>query len=341
VGWSDITTTAYKEVSWSRVEFSEFNSSTYSEVNWSRVEFSEFKWSSSTYTSSLNWGSVGWDEITTTGYRQIDYSAVQYSEFNSSTYKEVNWSRVQFSEFESSSYSEVNWSRVQYSEFNWSSSTYTSSLDWGGVQWNEITTASSYQSIQWEYVEFSEMSNGDLRSVRQSLSQESFQSVRVEVGLNSRDNLAGDQYGNELFGLEGNDTLDGEAGNDTLYGCYTEEGGGRGEIDTLIGGGGNDTFVVGTEDEVLYDDGQGRKASAGLKDYAIIKDFTRGKDKIQVHGSRSDYFMGSNPVSGLQGQGLFHDSNDNGRMDKTDELIAVVQGDKLTQSGLKTALVSA
>jgi hypothetical protein len=233
----------------------------------------------------------------------------------------VNWGRVEWSEITSAStYSSINYNLVQYSEFT--SSSY-SAVNWGRVQWNEITSASSYQSIDWEYVQFSEMDSADLRSVRTSLSKSSFQSVNVEVGLNGRDNLAGDAAGNEIFGLKGNDNLDGNAGNDKLFGCYTESGGGRGEVDQLTGGTGEDIFVIGTEGGVLYDNGN--KGNSGAKDYALVKDFTVDQDRLQLHGQESEYFLDESPVSGVSGQGLFHDTNKNGNFDKSDELIAVLQ----------------
>jgi Ca2+-binding RTX toxin-like protein len=280
---------------------------------------SEF--TSSSYTA-VNWGRVQWNEITSAStYSSINYNSVQYSEFTSSSYTAVNWGRVQWNEITSAStYSSINYNSVQYSEFT--SSSY-SAVNWGQVQWNEITSASTYSSIDWEYIEFSEMDSKSIQTVRTSLSKSSFQSVRVEVGLNTADNLSGDSAGNQLFGLKGNDALNGRGGNDELFGCYTETGGGRGEVDQYTGGAGKDLFALGTESGVLYDDG--RRGSSGAKDYVVVKDFTVRQDRLQLHGNKSDYFLGASPVRGVAGQGLFHDTNNNSRLDKSDELIGVLQ----------------
>jgi Ca2+-binding RTX toxin-like protein len=174
------------------------------------------------------------------------------------------------------------------------------------------------------------MDSADLKSVKTSLSKSSFQSVNVDIGSTSKDRLAGDSAGNEIFGLLGNDQLDGKAGNDKLFGCYSEVGGGRNEIDQLTGGAGKDTFVLGVDSGVLYNDGNNK--NRGVKDYVVVKDFTAGQDKLQLKGNKSDYFLGASPISGEKGQGLFYDSNNNSKLDSTDELIGLLQGSKLSAS---------
>ena len=69
-----------------------------------------------------------------------------------------------------------------------------------------------------------------------------------------------------------------------------------------------------------------------MNDYVVIKDFTAGQDKLQLDGSKSDYFLGASPISSEMGQGLFYDSNDNKKLDSTDELIGMLQGSKLSAS---------
>ena len=77
---------------------------------------------------------------------------------------------------------------------------------------------------------------------------------------------------------------------------------GRGTIDQLIGGGGNDRFLLGDASGRFYDDGD--NATSGSLDYAIIKDFAAG-DQIQLAGRASDYILGSARVEGFTGTAIY------------------------------------
>ncbi|MBE9127743.1 MULTISPECIES: DVUA0089 family protein [unclassified Coleofasciculus] len=72
---------------------------------------------------------------------------------------------------------------------------------------------------------------------------------------------------------------------------------GQGEIDTLSGGEGIDTFVLGQDDQVFY-------VGQGINDYALITDFNLGEDIIQLATNPT----GSVNVSevGDAGQSLFN-----------------------------------
>ena len=116
---------------------------------------------------------------------------------------------------------------------------------------------------------------------------------------NGGDDLLVGGYGNDaLYGGDGRDQLNGGAGNDVLYGGddIDELSGGAGndylngygigtgfKFDTLEGGTGADTFVLG-EDFVYYlEEGD---------QFAVITDFSRAEgDKLQVFGSISDYSL--------------------------------------------------
>jgi Ca2+-binding RTX toxin-like protein len=109
-------------------------------------------------------------------------------------------------------------------------------------------------------------------------------------GNNGNDSLFGNDGDDSLFGGYGSDTLYGDGGRDYLNGGYGDDiligfgFGTQSESDTLEGGTGADTFVLG-EDFTYYVD----PANA----YATIKDFRRGQgDKIQVVGDASDYSLG-------------------------------------------------
>jgi Ca2+-binding RTX toxin-like protein len=137
-------------------------------------------------------------------------------------------------------------------------------------------------------------------------------------GNSSNNILAGNSLGNLLEGLGGNDTLHGVGGNDrleggnghdTLYGGFGKDtllGGadndylvgvdyttyGRGEIDQLTGGTGADTFVLGEGGSVkrlFYSDGS--TVTNGRQDFALIKDFEVGIDRIQLFGTAAEYSL--------------------------------------------------
>jgi Ca2+-binding RTX toxin-like protein len=62
-----------------------------------------------------------------------------------------------------------------------------------------------------------------------------------------------------------------------------------GEADTLTGGGGRDTFVLGNEEGVFYDDGD--VLTRGAADFALITDFDVSRDSIQLYGSAEFYSL--------------------------------------------------
>jgi Ca2+-binding RTX toxin-like protein len=93
--------------------------------------------------------------------------------------------------------------------------------------------------------------------------------------------------------------------------------------DSLTGGVGADVFVLGSAAGRYYDDGD--VLIPGTADYVHVTDFNSGQgDKLRLKGSAADYFLGSNPIAGLTGQGLFFDSDRNRILGNGDELIAVL-----------------
>ena len=129
-----------------------------------------------------------------------------------------------------------------------------------------------------------------------------------------------------LWGTTGNDDINGNNGDDQLTGVlatgtsFAAMGGGQ--IDTLTGGNGADTFALGDARGVFYNDGNSK--NLGASDYALITDFMSGVDKLQLLGSLEDYFY--NSASGE----LFWDANNSKSFESKgrskDELIAVLQG---------------
>ena len=90
----------------------------------------------------------------------------------------------------------------------------------------------------------------------------------------------------------------------------------------LIGGAGADVFVLGDSRGVFYDDRN--NGNLGSADYALIKDFTAGEDKLQL---RSGSYFASVSNGNLS---LYWDRNGNGKLDTSgrnqDELIAMLEG---------------
>ena len=108
----------------------------------------------------------------------------------------------------------------------------------------------------------------------------------------------------------------------------------------MTGGQGKDVFVLGTGDGILYDDG--KKKGNGRKDYAVITDFNPKQDSMQLYGDSGDYFVDRLQGEGIGWQGIVYDSNQNGVMDRSDELIAKIPAglglrDSLMEKSIRTA----
>jgi Ca2+-binding RTX toxin-like protein len=136
--------------------------------------------------------------------------------------------------------------------------------------------------------------------------------------------LTGNSLANRITGFTGtdylvggtaNDSLSGGAGNDTLVGSSSSARG-AGEVDTLTGNSDIDIFVLGDSTNVYY-------ASDASDDYAIITDFAKGTDLLQLNGAAGNYAFGSLT-------GGYYDLTYNG------ELIAKVNGSVLVTADLPT-----
>lgn len=131
------------------------------------------------------------------------------------------------------------------------------------------------------------------------------------------DILNGGDGNDSLQGGPGNDILNGGSGNDILIGVYPGSllPPGLGEIDTLTGGSGADTFVLGDAVNVFYDDNN--STTPGFGDYALITDFQSSQDRIQLKGTPQDYRLQA--VGG--NTRIFSEQSG-----AVDELIGIVQG---------------
>jgi Ca2+-binding RTX toxin-like protein len=102
------------------------------------------------------------------------------------------------------------------------------------------------------------------------------------------DTLIGGRDNDALYGGPGNDRLYGGAGNDTLGGGYYDPNSST-DYDTLTGGAGADTFVIGA-----ISSGGGPINLYVGNDYATFTDFSQNQgDKIGVidDTNRHDYFL--------------------------------------------------
>jgi Ca2+-binding RTX toxin-like protein len=146
-------------------------------------------------------------------------------------------------------------------------------------------------------------------------------------GTDGNDRLTGNAADQTIYGYAGDDILRGQEGQDlliggdgrdVLVGVDPTQQAGQGEIDTLSGGAGADSFKLGDRSKVYYNDGQNN--TLGQEDCALIQDFSQAEgDIIQLHGSARDYFLGSAPQGLPEGTAIFKETPGQ------NELIAVVQ----------------
>lgn len=82
----------------------------------------------------------------------------------------------------------------------------------------------------------------------------SVENITLDAATNStlNFNAAGNSLNNRIQGNQGNNLLEGRDGNDTLLGGAESLGGADG-IDTLEGGAGDDTYLVRSTDDVIFD----------------------------------------------------------------------------------------
>jgi Ca2+-binding RTX toxin-like protein len=125
-------------------------------------------------------------------------------------------------------------------------------------------------------------------------------------GGSNNDTSNGGSGNDTLYGGSGNDIVNGNTGDDRLYGVDAILlNPGRGEVDSLLGGTGNDNFYLGNIEQVFYDSGQIRIGLVGMNDYARIRDFTDGQDTIYLKGIES-YSLSTITIDSVSGTGIYH-----------------------------------
>jgi serralysin len=132
-------------------------------------------------------------------------------------------------------------------------------------------------------------------------------------GKGEKDTLLGGAHNDLLVGGTHSDVLMGGDGHDRLVGVDPgSRNPGAGELDTLFGNAGRDTFVLGNSRQAFYVERQ------TIEGRALIKDFNRRLDRIRLHGSAGDYRL----VQQKQQTQILY-----GASGTPNELIGVIQGD--------------
>ncbi|HEY9693822.1 MAG TPA: hypothetical protein V6D15_16575 [Oculatellaceae cyanobacterium] len=132
---------------------------------------------------------------------------------------------------------------------------------------------------------------------------------------NGNDTVLGEVGNDSLNGGLGNDSLDGGDGDDTLSGSTSASG----QLDILTGGNGQDLFVLGNAFASFYDDGD--VTTDGTADYALIKDFVSGTDRLRLADEASNYLLNATTGSLPAGTGIYLDKPGA----EPDELLGIVE----------------
>jgi hypothetical protein len=121
----------------------------------------------------------------------------------------------------------------------------------------------------------------------------------------SIDNFIGTKFADTINGNSLSNNIQAGAGDDIIAGVNPNATTpGKGEIDTLTGGTGKDTFGLGDTSKVYYDDGA--VTTPGITDYALITDFNVAEgDIVKLNGLANQYSLGTSPITGVNGQALF------------------------------------
>lgn len=165
------------------------------------------------------------------------------------------------------------------------------------------------------------------------------------------DTIVGDAQINIVYGRDGNDLLSGGANRDSLYGdnqndiliggsdrddLYGGDGDdlligtdpnattpGLGDIDILQGQLGLDTYVLGANGRVFYNDGN--NSSNGKTDYARIVGFKNTEDVIELLNNNNTYYQAVSPTATISGTGIYLDNDGVTGFSVNDELLAILQ----------------
>jgi len=145
------------------------------------------------------------------------------------------------------------------------------------------------------------------------------------TGSNASDVVTGFGSKTEIYGIGVTNVLDDFSGEN--YDIKTTSNG-AGEIDTLIGGAGQDEFVLGTGRLSTTTASAGVQSfylsskDSGNDDYALIRNFEKGKDTIVLAGPPAQYILVPNSSKG----NLMIYTASNSNLGRQNDLVAVVEG---------------
>ncbi|MBE9228310.1 hypothetical protein IQ264_23075 [Phormidium sp. LEGE 05292] len=145
------------------------------------------------------------------------------------------------------------------------------------------------------------------------------------TGSNASDVVTAFGPKTEIYGVGVTNVVDDASGE--TYDIRTTSNG-SGEIDTLIGGSGQDEFVLGTGRLSTTSGTAGVQSyylsskDSGNDDYALIRNFEKGKDTIVLAGPPSQYILVPNGYRG--NLTIYTTSNSN--LGRQSDLVAVVEG---------------
>jgi Ca2+-binding RTX toxin-like protein len=168
-------------------------------------------------------------------------------------------------------------------------------------------------------------------------------------GGSGNDEIFGDAGNDKIFAGNGNDKIDGGSGDDVIdavaysplvlpysYSIDFDNkiiNSGQNQIDTMRGGAGKDTFVLGMAgDTKAKFTGSAYYVGGGDKDYALIQDFQLGGngDKIQLYSKDlkpTDYVLGAVATGLPNGVGIYTN-------DAAHDLVGIIQGQGVSLSTL-------
>jgi Ca2+-binding RTX toxin-like protein len=147
--------------------------------------------------------------------------------------------------------------------------------------------------------------------------------VAIAVGLPSNDIVIGTDANDVLSGCMGSDVVIGGAGDDVISGVHTEMPlPGRDEIDVLIGGLGQDRFVLSGHHGIYYKDVVGQSSIS----YAAIQDFERGDRIVLEREKIGSYELVATTVGLSAATSIYYNRDGKPGISVYDDLISVVQG---------------
>jgi hypothetical protein len=154
----------------------------------------------------------------------------------------------------------------------------------------------------------------------------------VAALTDASERIIGTILGDTLEGLGGSDYLEGDAGDDILTGTSPNSISGVVEVDTLIGGAGEDIFVLGDSDRIYYSD---ENINSGLESYAMLMDFNLDEDFIQLNAEGVYHLDELHASWRSLGTGYIHDSMSEhvGLFTSDNDLIALLQGVTMDDAG--------